>query len=321
MALQEIGLTSSEMAVPRYTLRSSAWARRRQRVVIGGLILCTSVTLLTTIGTIAVLAYESSGFFFNNEIELKAFFTGTTWTIGKTQGPVDYGILPLLLGTFRVAAIALAFAIPIGLLCAIYLSEYAPTRVRAVLKPILEILAGIPTVVLGFFAVSFLNPHILNQLADFRPFNAMSAGLAVGILCLPLVTSLIEDALHAVPQNLRDAASGLGATRFEMIYRAIIPSAASGIIAAILLSLARATGETMIVAVAAGSIPTMTLDPREPSQTMTGFIVETINSETIGPGSLGYDSIYAIAAILFLVTLGLSLLGQLVHRRYREVAR
>jgi phosphate transport system permease protein len=215
--------------------------------------------------------------------------------------------------------IALLFALPTGILAAIYLSEYAPRKVRAVLKPVLEILAGIPTVVLGFFAVTFLTPFVLAPWGDFKPFNAASAGLAVGILCLPLITSLVEDALESVPLGLREAAYGLGASKFETTVKVVLPAAISGIVSASLLAFARAVGETMVVALAAGSTATFTLDPRQPSQTMTGFIVETLNSESVVPGTLSYYSIYAVALVLFLITLVCTLLGEFVRKRYREV--
>ena len=210
-------------------------------------------------------------------------------------------------------------ALPMGLITAVYLSEYASKRIRSILKPVLEILAGIPTVVLGFFAISFITPVLLQPFGGFAPFNATSAGIAVGILCLPLVTSLAEDALRAVPRSLREGAYGLGATRLEVTVKVVLPAALSGIISAFLLALSRAIGETMVVALAAGSSPTFTLDPRSTSQTMTGFIVETFKSESVVPGSLGYYSIYAVAAVLFVITFLLTLIGQIIRMKYREV--
>jgi phosphate transport system permease protein len=309
-----------EMASPRPgRVRSSRAAQKRQALVLVMLIGCALISLSTTLGTVVMLAYESANFFLSEEIEIGKFLSGTRWTIGQTQGEIHYGIWPLISGTFRIAIIALLFALPTGILAAIYLSEYAPRVVRSILKPVLEILAGIPTVVLGFFAVTFITPYILGPIGEFKPFNAASAGLAVGILCLPLITSLVEDALQSVPQSLREAAYGLGSTKFETTVKVVVPAAISGIVSAILLALARAVGETMVVALAAGSTATFTLDPRQPSQTMAGFIVETLNSESVVPGTLSYYSIYAVALVLFLLTMICTIVGEHVRKRYREV--
>jgi phosphate transport system permease protein len=300
-------------------VRLPRFAHRRQALVVLLLVGCALVSLLTTLGTIVMLTYESANFFMSEQIEFGKFVSDTRWTIGQTQGEIHYGIWPLISGTFRIALIALLFAIPTGVLAAIYLSEYAPRQIRGILKPVLEILAGIPTVVLGFFAVTIITPYLLLPIGDFKPFNAGSAGLAVGFLCLPLITSLVEDALQSVPLSLREAAYGLGSTKFETTIKVVVPAAISGIVSAILLALARAVGETMVVALAAGSTATLTLDLRQPSQTMTGFIVETLNSESVVPGTLSYYSIYAVALVLFLLTMICTLLGEYVRKQYREV--
>ena len=304
---------------PRYRLRSTVGSKRWQTVMVALLVACSTISLATTFGIICMLVFESCGFFSDPQIELMSFLTGTKWTIGQTAGDLHYGILPLLSGTLRITLIAMVIALPMGLVSAIYLSEYASQRIRAVLKPILEILAGIPTVVLGFFAIAFITPVILKPLGGFAPFNATSAGIAVGILCLPLVTSLAEDALRAVPRSLREGAYGLGATRLEVTLKVVLPAALSGIISAFLLAVARAIGETMVVALAAGSSPNFTLDPRGTSQTMTGFIVETFKSESVVPGTIGYYSIYAVAAVLFVITFSITLIGQIIRMRFREV--
>ncbi len=306
------------LSARQYALRSSAASKRWQRVVVAGLVVCSLVSLATTVGIISMLAIESAGFFLSDQIQLSRFFTDTRWTVGQTQGELNYGIMPLLSGTLRITGIAMLLALPMGLVCALYLSEYAPRRVRAVLKPALEILAGIPTVVFGFFAVKFITPQLLAPLGDFKTFNAMAAGIAVGILCLPLVTSLAEDALQAVPRSLREGAQGLGATKLEVTLGVVLPAGLSGIISAFLLAIARAVGETMVVTLAAGSTATLTLDPRGPSQTMTGFIVETFKSESVVPGTVTYFSIYAVAAVLFIITFTVTLIGQIVRKRYRE---
>lgn len=301
-----------------YRLRSSLASRRWQQVVVVILIGCATISLATTVGIISMLVIESLGFFTAEEIQLSRFLTDTQWTVGQTKGELSYGILPLLSGTLRITGIAMLIAVPMGLVCAVYLAEYAPRRVRAILKPTLEILAGIPTVVLGFFAVKFITPNLLVPFGDFKTFNATSAGIAVGILCLPLITSLVEDALQSVPRSLREGAYGLGSTKLEATIKVILPAALSGIISAILLAIARAIGETMVVAMAAGSSPTLTLDPRGPSQTMTGFIVETFKSESVVPGTVGYYSIYAVAGVLFLITFAITLFGQYIRKRFRE---
>lgn len=312
-------LTAETNSNPSFRVRSSSSSKRWQAIVVTGLLFCSLVSLLTTVGIIVMLVVDSWGFFADERIDFWKFLTGTKWTVGQTQGKLSYGIWPLLSGTLRITGIAMMIALPMGLISAVYLSEYASQRVRAVLKPTLEILAGIPTVVLGFFAVKFITPYLLEPLGDFKTFNATSAGIAVGILCLPLVTSLAEDALRAVPNRLREGAYGLGSTRFEVTLKVVVPAALSGIISAFLLALARAIGETMVVSLAAGSTPTFTLDPRVPSQTMTGFIVETFKSESVVPGTLSYFSIYAIGAVLFAITFGITLIGQIIRMRYREV--
>ena len=305
--------------VSRLPRRSTVASQRWSSFMTIVLVVCSLISVLTTLGIIAMLVYEASGFFANEQIRLSRFFTDTKWTVGQTQGEIHYGILPLLSGTLRITAIAMLIALPLGVITAVYLSEFASNRVRSILKPALEVLAGIPTVVLGYFAMVFITPYLLQPLGDFKTFNAAAAGIAVGILCLPLVTSLAEDALRAVPRNLREGSFGLGATRFETVVKVVLPAALSGIVAAFLLALARAIGETMVVALAAGSTPTWTLDPRLQSQTMAGYIVNTFQSESVVPGSLSYYSIYSVAAVLFVITFGITVVGQYVRRRFREV--
>ena len=299
--------------------RRSQWAVRfRRRVAFGMLIVCALISLVVTFLTVTMLVVESSKFFLSPEVSVVGFLTQTRWTIGQTQGEIHYGIGPLVLGTLRVSGIGLGIALPIGLLSAIYLSEYATPARRSFLKPVLEVLSGVPTVVLGFFAVTLFTPYLLASWGDFKPFNATSAGIAVGILCLPLVTTLVEDALQMVPRRLRDAGHGMGATRMEVTLRVVLPAAYSGILSAFLLGAARAFGETMVVALAAGSAPVWTLDPRAPSQTMTGYILETIISDSVVPGSITYHSIYAVAAVLFLLTLCVTILGQWLRQVTRR---
>lgn len=244
----------------------------------------------------------------------RVFFGSSKWSPQYTQ---DYGIWPLISGTISVAFIAMVVALPLGLVTAIYLSEYAPRRVRSTLKPTLEILAGIPTVVYGYFALRIITPGLISLHEGFNGFNALSAGIMVGVLCLPIVTSLAEDALQAVPRNLRDAAYGLGSTRFDVSTKVVVPAALSGIISAFLLAIARAVGETMIVALAAGATPKVTLDPRLETQTMTGYMVQIMGGDA-PHGTPEYSSLYAVAAVLFVMTLSLTILGNIVRRRFRE---
>ncbi|EMI44729.1 phosphate ABC transporter, inner membrane subunit PstC [Rhodopirellula sp. SWK7] len=272
-------------------------------------------------GGIIVMLVTQSWHFFNSEyVSVTEFLTGTRWTAlqSKNIEDAEFGIWPLLSGTFRVTAIAMLIALPSGLITAVYLSEFATKKVRAILKPTLEMIAGIPTVVLGYFAVLVIGPS-LQWMTDggFDAFNATSAGIAVGILCLPMVCSLSEDALHAVPRALREGAYGLGCTPFETSVKVVIPAALSGIVSAFLLAFSRAIGETMVVALAAGTQATYTIDPRTQSQTMTGFIVEMIKSEN-EYGTVQYFSLYGVAITLFVITFAMTLIGQLVRRRYRE---
>ena len=227
-----------------YELRSSALSKFSESIVVTALVGCGAFSLAITVGIIVLLISQSIGFFSNPELAINpiTFLTDTKWTIGQTQGTPHYGILPLVSGTIRITGIAMLISLPIGLVCAIYLSEYASASIRSILKPTLEILAGIPTVVLGFFAIKFITPYLLQPVGEFKTFNAASAGIAVGILCLPLVTSLAEDALRSVPNSLREGAYGLGSTRLEVTLKVVVPAALSGIISAFLLALSRAIG-------------------------------------------------------------------------------
>ncbi len=266
---------------------------------------------------------ESYQFFKLPEASLWGFLTDLRWSplLGSQK---HFGIWPLIGGTLLISLIAMIVALPLGLITAIYLSEYAPTRVRNVLKPALEIIAGIPTVVFGYFALTVLTPGLQWLHGGFNVYNATSAGIAVGIMCLPIVTSLSEDALRAVPRSLRAGAFGLGATRFEVSVRVVAPAALSGIIAAFLLAIARAVGETMIVSLAAGSTPMpladnplAAMDPRNPAQTMTGYMVMIFTGDVSNFG-VEYYSSYAVAATLFLITLLLTIVGHRIRVRYRQ---
>ncbi|MBI2832785.1 MAG: phosphate ABC transporter permease subunit PstC [Chloroflexi bacterium] len=295
---------------------SLGWVRKRpleERLIKWALLVCALVSVFTTISIVVMLVVQAAGFF--RQVSVLEFLTGTAWT--PLFQPQNFGILPLVSGTLLTAGIAILVALPIGLASAIYLSEYAKDRVRRVLKPLLEILAGIPTVVYGYFALTFVTPLLRNIFPDMIVFNALSAGLVMGIMIIPMVSSLSEDAMIAVPRSLRNAAYGLGATRFEVATRVVMPAAISGVVAAFILALSRAIGETMIVAIAAGSTPKLTLNPLESIQTMTAYIVQVSLGET-PHGTVEYYTIFAVGLLLFAMTLLMNLFGQWFVRRYRE---
>ncbi|MDP1563508.1 MAG: phosphate ABC transporter permease subunit PstC [Pirellulaceae bacterium] len=300
--------------------RATGSARRSERVVVALLMTCALGTVALSVLIVLMLLWESWSFFSSEHVSMTQFLFGIRWTALEVRevDKVEFGIWPLLSGTLRVTGIAMLIAWPMGLITAIYLSEFASNRVRRILKPSLEILAGIPTVVFGYFAVLLISPGLQWFSPSFDTFNATSAGIAVGILCLPLVCSLAEDALSAVPTSLREAVYSLGGTRMNTALSVVVPSALSGVISAMLLAFSRALGETMVVALAAGTLATFTLDPRQQSQTMTGFIVEMLKSD-LEYGTVQYYSLFGVALALFVITFGMTLLGQLIRRRYREV--
>ena len=274
---------------------------------------CAIVSILTTAGILITLIYQAMSFF--SEISVWDFLTGTRWT--PILKPRAYGVLPLLSGTLLVTVIAAVVALPIGLMTAIFLSEYAPDKVRRVIKPILEVLAGIPTVVYGYFALTFLTPQLQHIFDDLLIFNALSAGIVMGVMIIPMVSSLSEDAMIAVPKNLKEGAYALRATRYEVSTRIVVPAALSGIIAAFILALSRAIGETMLVTIAAGATPRMGFNPMESIQTMTAYIVQLSLGEA-PVGSLEYNTIFAVGLLLFCMTLVMNLLGFWVVSRFRE---
>jgi phosphate transport system permease protein len=275
--------------------------------------LCGALSLLTTFGIVAVLIFETVEFF--TEVSLLEFLTDTQWTPLFAQK--HFGILPLLSGTFLTSAIAILVAMPVGLVCGIYLSEFAPDTVRQKIKPALEVLAGIPTVVYGYFALVSVTPLLQAFIPSLSGFNALSPGIVMGIMIIPLVSSLSEDAMYAVPQSLREAAHALGASRLQVALRVVVPAAFSGIAAAFLLAVSRAIGETMIVAIAAGQQPRLTLNPLVPIETMTAYIVQVSLGDT-PTGTLEYRTIFAVGMMLFFSTLILNLLSRSLRERIRE---
>ena len=275
--------------------------------------LCGALSLFTTFGIVAVLIFETVEFF--AEVSLLEFLTDTQWTPLFAQK--HFGILPLLSGTFLTSAIAILVAMPVGLVCAIYLSEFAPEPVRRMTKPVLEVLAGIPTVVYGYFALLFLTPLLQTFVPSLSGFNALAPGMVMGIMIIPLISSLSEDAMYAVPQSLREAAHALGASRLQVALSVVVPAAFSGIAAAFLLAVSRAIGETMIVAIAAGQQPRLTLNPLVPVETMTAYIVQVSLGDT-PTGTLEYRTIFAVGTMLFFSTLILNLFSRSLRERIRE---
>ncbi len=288
--------------------------RQRERVIVAAMFAAAASSVLVTAGIIATLLYESAAFF--RVVPVTKFLTDTVWT-PLFDNP-RYGILPLLTGTLLSTFVALAVAVPLGLTVAIYLSEFAAPRLREWVKPALEMLSGVPTVVYGFFALLFVTPLLQKTFLPSLPgFSILSAGIVIGIMILPYIASLSEDAMRAVPQALRDGSLALGATKFETAVRVVLPGAFSGIAAAFVLALSRAVGETMIVAIAAGQQPNLTVDPREPAATITAFIVQVALGD-LPHGSIGYQSIFAAGLVLFLMTLAFNMLAFWLRRRYRE---
>jgi phosphate transport system permease protein len=287
--------------------------RRLERLIELALLLSAALSVLTTAGIIIVLALET--FQFLREVSIVEFLTGTEWT--PLFATPRFGVLPLVAGTMLVAVIAMAVALPMGLLSALFLSEYAPERMRRVVKPILEILAGIPTVVYGYFALMFVTPLLQRFLPQMSGFNALSPGIVMGIMILPLVSSLAEDAMRAVPRGLREAAYALGATKMQTALQVVVPAALSGITAAFILAVSRAVGETMIVAIAAGQQPRLTANPFVPLETMTAYIVQVSLGDT-PQGTLEYRTIFAVGMLLFLMTFGLNLVSTWLRERFRE---
>ncbi|HLF29165.1 MAG TPA: phosphate ABC transporter permease subunit PstC [Anaerolineae bacterium] len=309
-------LESTVSALPgaRFTLRKR---RRPHEVLIQAfLFACGAVSILTTIGIIVVLLSESAHLFSSSDFSLGEFFTSTKWQPHNGE----FGVLPLLNATLITSFIAMLVALPLGLGVAIYLSEYAAPRARGILKPVLEILAGIPTVVYGYFALTFMTPLLRSIFGEgiVRFYNMASAGIVMGILIIPLVASMSEDSLSAVPRSLREAAYALGATKLEVAVRVVVPAALSGIAAAFIVAISRAVGETMIVALASGAGPAFTFNPFESAETITGHIVR-ISGGDLSYDSIDYNSIFILGLLLFLVTLALNIISRIVVQRFREV--
>lgn len=287
-------------------------APRSERVIEAALAACAAVTVLTTVGILSVLAVESFGFL--RAVGLSALIFDTQWTPLFTDK--HFGLWPLLAGTALTSLIAIAVALPLGLLAAIFMSELASDRGRKLLKPALEVLAGVPTIVYGYFALIVVTPFLQRIVPNLAGFNALGAGIVMGIMIMPLIASLAEDALYAVPRSMREAAYALGASKVPTIVRVVVPAAMGGITASVILAVSRAVGETMIVAIAAGQQPRLTLDPRVPIETMTAYIVQVSMGDTPA-GTLEYRTIFIVGSALFLLTLVMNTLSFRLARRFR----
>lgn len=319
----ETGVRSAPSGHHPMDLTAKRNRRVSEEVVKYALMACALITVLTTVGIIAILVFEAFRFF--RTVPVFDFLLGTNWTPLFAGLQQEFGVIPLISGTLVTALIAGLIAIPLGLKAAIYLSEYAGDTARSILKPTLEILAGVPTIVYGFFALTFITPVILKPLFNVGTFNGLSAGIAIGIMTLPMVASLSEDALRAVPRSLREASFALGATRFETSSKVIVPAAMSGVIASFILAISRAIGETMIVAIAAGQAPagqsgpsSSIMDFSQSMQTMTGFIAYTFSSD-VARGTPQFHSLFGVALVLFIMTLLMNIASQWVTQRFREV--
>ena len=285
----------------------------KEAVIEKALLSSALLTIAVTVGIILVLSIEAFRFF--NDVSIIEFLTDDQWT--PLYADKHFGILPLLSGTLLTSFIAIIFAVPVGLSISIYISEYAPKSFRKTIKPALELLAAVPTVVYGFFALTVVTPFLQTFIPGLAGFNALSAGLVMGIMIIPFISSLSEDALHAVPTSLREAAYGMGSTKLQNSFRVLVPAASSGIIVSVILAISRAIGETMIVAIAAGQQPRLTLDPTVPIETITAYIVQ-VSLGDVEHGSLEYRTIFAAGITLFVFTFLLNTISYKIRKKFRE---
>ena len=311
VAVAEMRLTGQARLAEMARLKSSR--QRREKAIELVLLMAASVSVVTTVGIVYILLKESIAFF--GTVSLWDFLTDTQWT--PLFSDAHFGIVVLLSGTITSSAVALLVAIPLGTIIAIYLSEFAGHKSREILKPLLELLSGVPTIIYGYFALLFVTPILQKIFPGLPGFNVLSAGLVMGIMIIPYVSSLSEDAMRAVPMNLREASYAMGATRFQTAVNVVVPAALSGIASAYILGISRAVGETMILAVAAGMQPSLSFNPMEPAATVTSYIVQVALGD-LPHGSVGYQTIFAAGLMLMLLTLCFNMLGHWVRRKYRE---
>lgn len=287
--------------------------RRKEKIIEGLLALCAAISILTTLGILYVLVSESFGFF--STVSIKEFLTDTQWT--PLFADQHFGIMPLVAGTLLTTAVAIGLALPVGLTIAVYLNEYAHPNLRKSVKPALEVLAAIPTVVYGYFALTVVTPFLQIIFPEMAGFSALSAGLVMGVMIIPIISSLSEDALYAVPKSLREASYGMGATRFQTSFKVLIPAASSGIIVSVILAISRAVGETMIVAIAAGQQPNLTANPFVPIETITTYIVQ-VSTGDVERGSLEYKTIFAAGVTLFVFTFILNNISFWIKKKFLQ---
>ncbi len=304
-------LILTQFSSPDSTIRR--WRRLREKFVEVFLFLAALVSVFITLGIVWTLLSEAIPFFKN--VSLFDFITGTEWT--PTFENAKFGILPLLGGTFLSTAIGLAVAVPLGTIAAAYLSEYTEPKYREIIKPVLELLAAVPTVVYGYFALLFVTPLLQKIFPQIQGFNILAAGLVIGVMIIPYVSTLSEDAMRAVPNHFREASMALGASQFQTTLKVVIPGAFSGISSAYILAISRALGETMVVAIAAGNQPQLTIDPTEPAATITAFIVQ-VSQGDLPHGSIGYQSIYVAGLTLFVITFSFNVFGMFIRKKIQE---
>jgi phosphate transport system permease protein len=309
----KVRMNTSRSVPPNGAFASLRYRKTRDRVVEALLLASGLVAVFTTIAIVVVLLYESSAFF--EHVSVREFLTDTMWT--PLFADARYGILPLVSGTLTVTFVALFVAIPLGTAIAIYLSEFAGHRLREIVKPILELIGAVPTVVFGYFALMLVTPLLQKLMPELPGFNMLSAGLVIGIMIVPYVASVGEDAMRAVPRYMREGSYAMGATRLQTALRVVVPGALSGLAAAYILAISRAVGETMVVAIAAGMQPTLTFDPREQAATITAYIVQ-VSLGDLPHDSIGYQSIFAAGLVLLLMTLVFNVIGFFLTRRFRE---
>lgn len=306
-------MTSTTGLRSRGGFASLRYRKARDRIVELGLLAAALVAVFTTIAIVVILVYESSFFF--QHVSLRDFLTDTMWT--PLFEDAHYGIMPLVSGTLTVTGVALVVAIPLGTIVAIYLSEFAPHRVREVVKPVLELLGAVPTVVYGYFALLMVTPLLQKIMPELPGFNMLSAGLVIGLMIVPYVASVSEDAMRSVPKYMREGSYAMGATKLQTALRVVVPGAFSGLAAAYILGISRAIGETMVVAIAAGMQPTLTFNPTQPAATITAYIVQ-VSLGDLPHGSTGYQSIFAAGLVLMLITLVFNIAGFMLTRKFRE---
>jgi phosphate transport system permease protein len=303
-------------STPVNKLSSKRWRNLREKTIETILLLAALSSVGVTLAIVGTLLYECIGFFSHPEVSLWQFLTDTQWT--PLFNDKHFGVLPLVCGTLVTTIVALMVSVPLGTIIAIYLSEFANPLVREIIKPILELLAGVPTVVYGYFALTFVTPLLQKIIPGLPGFNMLGAGLVMGIMIIPYVSSVSEDALRAVPLYLREGSFAMGATRLQTTLRVLLPASISGIAAAYILGISRAVGETMVVAIAAGGQPNLTINPLEPAQTITAYIV-SVSLGDLPYGSIEYETIFAVGLTLVLITLGFNVIGHFLKKRYREI--